>query len=71
MSHSQGLLAFCLHPGGVKTETALNMPDYMTSYLTQTPELSGNTIVWMTRERREWYVWVDASIETQQGNTGS
>ena len=37
------------------TETALNMPESMHSYLTQTPELSADTIVWLTKEKREWY----------------
>ena len=50
----QGINAFALHPGGVQTETALNMPESMRSYLTQTPELSADTIVWLTREKREW-----------------
>jgi hypothetical protein len=50
----QGLIAYAIHPGGVKTETALNMPENMHSYLTQTAELSADTIVWLTRERKEW-----------------
>ncbi|EXJ66804.1 uncharacterized protein A1O5_09999 [Cladophialophora psammophila CBS 110553] len=50
----KGLLAFSAHPGGVPTETALNMPDNFHFYLTQTAELSADTIVWLTRERREW-----------------
>lgn len=50
----QGINAFALHPGGVQTETALNMPESMRSYLTQTTELSADTIVWLTREKREW-----------------
>ncbi|KAK5042924.1 hypothetical protein LTR84_012013 [Exophiala bonariae] len=49
-----GLIAYAVHPGGVKTETALNMPEYMHSYLTQTPQLCADTIVWLTRERKEW-----------------
>ena len=50
----QGLLAYTIHPCGAKTETALNMPEYMHSILTETPELAADTLVWLTRERKEW-----------------
>lgn len=50
----QGLIAYSIHPGGVKTDTALNMPENMHFLLTQTAELSADTIVWLTRERKEW-----------------
>ncbi|KAF2168627.1 hypothetical protein M409DRAFT_65517 [Zasmidium cellare ATCC 36951] len=50
----QGLIAFAIHPAGAKTESALKMPEDSHHYLTQTPELAADTIVWMTRERRQW-----------------
>ncbi|KIX00199.1 uncharacterized protein Z518_10337 [Rhinocladiella mackenziei CBS 650.93] len=50
----QGLLAYAIHPGGVKTELAMNMPEDMYEILTCTPELAADTMVWLTRERREW-----------------
>lgn len=50
----EGLLAYAIHPGGVKTELALGMPDYMHEHLTDEPELPANTLVWLTKERRTW-----------------
>lgn len=52
--HQQGLIAISVHPGGVKTELALNMPPDKLSVLTDTPELAANTLVWLSRERRDW-----------------
>ncbi|KAK5948844.1 hypothetical protein OHC33_010095 [Knufia fluminis] len=50
----QGLLAYGVHPGGVKTDLANGMPDWMMELLTDEPELPGDTFVWLTKERREW-----------------
>ncbi|KAI4147605.1 MAG: hypothetical protein LQ341_001758 [Variospora aurantia] len=51
----QGIVAFSLHPGGVKTETALNMPQEVKDMLLiDTPELAANTIVYLTQQRQEW-----------------
>jgi NAD(P)-dependent dehydrogenase (short-subunit alcohol dehydrogenase family) len=52
--YQQGLIAISLHPGGVQTELALNMPPDMHDVLTDTPELAADTIVWLSRERRDW-----------------
>ncbi|KEF52959.1 uncharacterized protein A1O9_10865 [Exophiala aquamarina CBS 119918] len=30
------------------------MPEHMHSYLTQTPQMCADTIVWLARERKEW-----------------
>jgi len=50
-----GLLAYSIHPGGVKTELAKSMPEAMRNrILTDTPELAGDSLVWLTKERREW-----------------
>lgn len=49
-----GLLAYAIHPGAVRTELALGMPDYMHEVLTDAPELPANTLVWLTKERRTW-----------------
>jgi hypothetical protein len=38
----------------VKTELALGMPEYMHELLVDTPELAGDTLVWLGSERREW-----------------
>lgn len=36
------------------TELASGMPEAMHQILTDTPELAGDTMVWLTAERREW-----------------
>ncbi|KAK9241508.1 oxidoreductase [Lipomyces tetrasporus] len=50
----QGILAFAVHPGGVPTDLALNMPEVMHSLLVDTPELAGDTVAWLTQDRKEW-----------------
>ncbi|KAF2099350.1 NAD-P-binding protein [Rhizodiscina lignyota] len=59
----QGLLAFCIHPGSVMTELASGMPKEMHHVLVDTPELSGDSIMWLTKERREWLNGRYASVE--------
>lgn len=51
---NQGLLVHNIHPGGVKTDLALVMPSDVHAVLVDTPELCGDTVVWLTKERREW-----------------
>ncbi|KAK5191079.1 hypothetical protein LTR92_008798 [Exophiala xenobiotica] len=51
---SQGLLAYGIHPGGVMTKLAQNMPKEMHGLLSDKPELAGDSLVWLTKERREW-----------------
>ncbi|KAF2162676.1 hypothetical protein M409DRAFT_26913 [Zasmidium cellare ATCC 36951] len=67
----QGLLAYTIHPCGAKTETALNMPENMHFMLTETPELAADTLVWLTRERREWlqgrFVFGPGDMEELEG----
>ncbi|KAF9773579.1 hypothetical protein IL306_008588 [Fusarium sp. DS 682] len=52
--YEQGLIAISIHPGGIKTELALNMPLAMHDHLNDTVELAADTIVWLSRERRDW-----------------
>ena len=52
--YQQGLIAIALHPGGVKTELANNMPLDRKGVLTDTPQLAADTMVWLARERRDW-----------------
>lgn len=49
-----GLITFGVHPGGIRTELALNMPEWMYGILTDTPELAADTVIWLCKERREW-----------------
>ncbi|KAK6379909.1 hypothetical protein LTS17_005983 [Exophiala oligosperma] len=51
---NQGLLAYGIHPGGVMTELAQNMPKETHGFLNDKPELAGDSFVWLTKERREW-----------------
>ncbi|KAI5864668.1 NAD(P)-binding protein [Durotheca rogersii] len=50
----RGLACFALHPGGVKTELSMNLPETMHRFLTDEPQLSGDSIVWLSKERRPW-----------------
>jgi NAD(P)-dependent dehydrogenase (short-subunit alcohol dehydrogenase family) len=49
-----GVLAIAVHPGGVATELAKNMPDAMHHVLVDTPELAGDTFLYLGAERRDW-----------------
>ncbi|KAK7542101.1 NAD-P-binding protein [Phyllosticta citribraziliensis] len=52
---AQGLVAFSVHPGGIPTELAWNMPQaFCEKILIDTPELAADSMVWLTSERREW-----------------
>ncbi|KAK2601898.1 hypothetical protein QQS21_004585 [Conoideocrella luteorostrata] len=51
---NQGMLVHNVHPGGVKTDLSLTMPKEFHSILTDTPELCGDFVVWLTKERRHW-----------------
>ncbi|KAI2615480.1 NAD(P)-binding protein [Hypoxylon sp. NC1633] len=50
----QGLVCIALHPGGVKTELALNMPAYMHQVLIDEPQLAGDSMAWLASENRPW-----------------
>ena len=51
---ARGLTAIAIHPGGVATELALNMPASMRAVLVDTPALGADTIVWVTADNRVW-----------------
>ncbi|EOO03803.1 putative short chain dehydrogenase reductase protein [Phaeoacremonium minimum UCRPA7] len=50
----QGLVAIAIHPGGIKTELALNMPKAMHAILIDEVELPADMMVWLSKEPREW-----------------
>ena len=52
--HDQGLISFTIHPGGVPTELAYNMPAAMHGVLVDTPELAADAVIWLVKEPREW-----------------
>lgn len=64
----QGVLSYSVHPGGVATELALGMPEYMHAVLNDTPRLSGDSICWFTAERREWLQgrWVSVNWDAEE-----
>ncbi|PNS18954.1 NADP-dependent 3-hydroxy acid dehydrogenase [Sphaceloma murrayae] len=68
---AQGLLAVCFHPGGVMTELAKVMPEETHVNLQDKPELAGDTVAWLTGERREWlqgrYFSVNWDMEEFEG----
>jgi NAD(P)-dependent dehydrogenase (short-subunit alcohol dehydrogenase family) len=49
-----GIVAVSVHPASVKTELALHLPRVYHELLVDTPELAGDSLVWLARERREW-----------------
>jgi NAD(P)-dependent dehydrogenase (short-subunit alcohol dehydrogenase family) len=53
---AQGLLALGVHPGGVKSDLSLSMPDAFHQYLIDEPELSADFLVWLVsgKERKDW-----------------
>ncbi|KAI1375880.1 NAD(P)-binding protein [Hypoxylon crocopeplum] len=50
----RGLVCFAIHPGGVKTELASNMPLYMHRVLVDEPQLPGDSLAWLAKEHRPW-----------------
>lgn len=50
----QGLVPVAIHPGGIPTDLALNMPGAMHQLLTDTAELPADGLVWFAKERKEW-----------------
>jgi NAD(P)-dependent dehydrogenase (short-subunit alcohol dehydrogenase family) len=55
VDHGQdGIKCFAIHPGGVATELARNMPEDHYSYLTDTPELAAGFIVWLASGKADW-----------------
>ncbi|KAK4697769.1 hypothetical protein P7C71_g367, partial [Lecanoromycetidae sp. Uapishka_2] len=53
----QGVVAFCVHPGNIPGTDILGpggVPEELRHVFTETVELPGNTVVWLTKERREW-----------------
>ena len=64
----QGLLAYAVHPGGVLTDLSKNMPKAAHSILIDTPQLCGDTVSWLTQERREWLAgrYVSVNWDMQQ-----
>jgi NAD(P)-dependent dehydrogenase (short-subunit alcohol dehydrogenase family) len=52
--HDKGLIAVTVHPGGIPTDLALNMPKQQHHFLIDTPEIAADGLLWLGKERREW-----------------
>ncbi|KAI0074416.1 putative oxidoreductase [Panus rudis PR-1116 ss-1] len=50
----KSIIAFAIHPGGVLTDIVQNATEELKAFLTDTPNLGADTIVWLTKERRSW-----------------
>ncbi|PSN70707.1 NAD(P)-binding protein [Corynespora cassiicola Philippines] len=50
----KGLIAIALNPGAVKTKLSSVLPSSLEKYLEDTVELSADTVVWISKERRNW-----------------
>lgn len=50
----EGLLAYAVHPGMIGTEMGKRMPEHLHWLLNDSTALPGDTIAFLTRERREW-----------------
>lgn len=66
--YDNGLVAMCLHPGGVVTEAGLNMPEKYHYFLTDTPELAGDFMAWLCSEKRDWLSgrWVNVKWDAEE-----
>ena len=49
-----GIKCFAIHPGGVPTDLARNMPEQLHAYLTEEPELAAGFIVWLCSGQADW-----------------
>jgi NAD(P)-dependent dehydrogenase (short-subunit alcohol dehydrogenase family) len=50
----EGVKCFAVHPGGVPTALARNMPEEIHAYLTDEPELAAGFIVWLCSGQADW-----------------
>lgn len=69
-----GLLAFCVNPGAIKTQITVNEPQALRDSLPHRADLPGDTIAWLAAERRLWlggrYVSCPWDMEELVGRRG-
>lgn len=51
---ADGVKCFAIHPGGVSTELARNMPEALHGHLVDDPELAAGFAVWLCSGRADW-----------------
>lgn len=49
-----GVVAIAVHPGGIRTELAERLPQALREQSVDTPEMAGDSLVWLAGGRREW-----------------
>ncbi|KAL3481323.1 hypothetical protein BJX99DRAFT_253624 [Aspergillus californicus] len=50
----EGLVAFCVNPGAIKTRITAHAPEAVRNALPDRPDVAGDTIAWLAAQRREW-----------------
>ncbi|KAL3454601.1 hypothetical protein BJX65DRAFT_260854 [Aspergillus insuetus] len=51
----QGLVALCINPGAIKTKMSEGLlPETVRDAFPDSPDVAGDTIAWLSAERREW-----------------
>ncbi|KAI1476823.1 hypothetical protein K445DRAFT_312550 [Daldinia sp. EC12] len=50
----KGLICYSIHPGGIKTELASNLPEEMQYVLVDELALPADTLAWLTADKRPW-----------------
>ncbi|KIK71673.1 hypothetical protein GYMLUDRAFT_211961 [Collybiopsis luxurians FD-317 M1] len=50
----KNILCYAIHPGSIATDMAARLPEHYMIFLEDTPELAAHSIVFYTKERRDW-----------------
>ncbi|KAI1422651.1 NAD(P)-binding protein [Xylaria sp. FL1777] len=50
----QGLVAVAVHPGDVLTDLAAMMGEELAHIFKEKPQLTGDSLVWLSKEKRDW-----------------
>ncbi|KAF1991980.1 NAD(P)-binding protein [Aulographum hederae CBS 113979] len=65
---TQGLVAMAVHPGGVESDMSNQLPEVVkSSAMVDSKELAADSLVWLTRERREWLSGAYVSVQWDMG----
>ena len=51
---ADGIISIAVHPGSLKTDLSLCLPEHLHGLLVDSPEISGDTLTWLGSERRQW-----------------
>jgi len=65
---SDGVLAYAIAPGGVATAMAAGFPTEFHDRLSDTPQMVADTLVFLTKERRDWLAtrYVDSRWDMEE-----